>query len=201
MHGKQVLLIVASLGMLASGVRAAEKESKQFVAQPAASYATKQVISGVTVAAVPFSSPEMARSAFDKLDPNVYGVLPVLVVIQNDSKTTIRINEMLAQYISANNDKVEPTPAADLPYLKAPERPKMTPSPIPGLGRKKKNPFHNAQLERRGFTAKMLPPGDSASGFLFFQVSHRPGSRFYLTNLLDATTGKELFYFEIPFEQ
>jgi hypothetical protein len=47
----------------------------------------------------------------------------------------------------------------------------------------------------------MLPPGESASGFVYFQTSHRPGSVLYITGIRDAASRRELFYFEIPLGQ
>ena len=46
----------------------------------------------------------------------------------------------------------------------------------------------------------MLPPGQSASGFFYFQSPHRPGSVLYITGIREAATRRELFYVEIPFE-
>ena len=55
--------------------------------------------------------------------------------------------------------------------------------------------------EGRAFAAKMLPPGESASGFFYFQVPHRAGSVLYITGIREASTRRELFYIEIPFER
>jgi len=47
----------------------------------------------------------------------------------------------------------------------------------------------------------MLPPGELASGFFYFQTPHRPGGVLYITGIREASTRRELFYFEIPFER
>ena len=44
----------------------------------------------------------------------------------------------------------------------------------------------------------MLPPGQSASGFFYFQTGLQRGATIYLSGLAEAATGKELFFFEIP---
>jgi hypothetical protein len=179
---------------------AADNDKTGFQVGPASSYKEKQTISGVTVAAEAYDSHAQAGAAFGKLDPYEYGVLPVLLVIQNDSKQTIKIDRMLAQYITPSREKIEATPASDVPYLKAPKNPAVLKSPIPGLGKPKKSPLLNPVIGERAFAAKMIPPGDSASGFVYFQTGHRNGSKLYLTGLLDAATNAELFYFEIPLE-
>ena len=47
----------------------------------------------------------------------------------------------------------------------------------------------------------MLPPGEQANGFFYFQTSHRRGAKIYLTGIREANSGKELFYFEIPLSE
>ena len=57
------------------------------------------------------------------------------------------------------------------------------------------------EIEGRAFAAQMLPPGQIASGFFYFQTEHeRPARlRHHLPErLTEAGTGKEIFYFEIP---
>ena len=65
----------------------------------------------------------------------------------------------------------------------------------------KKNPLAAWEIEGRAFAAKMLPSGQSASGFFYFQTGHRSGSTLYVTGIREASTGKELFYFEVPLDK
>jgi hypothetical protein len=46
----------------------------------------------------------------------------------------------------------------------------------------------------------MLPAHEAANGFFYFQTRLLPGARFYLTGIRVASTGKDIFYFEIPIE-
>jgi hypothetical protein len=46
----------------------------------------------------------------------------------------------------------------------------------------------------------MIPPGHSAGGFFYFQTGHRPGARLYVTGIGEASSGRELLYFEFPFK-
>jgi hypothetical protein len=62
----------------------------------------------------------------------------------------------------------------------------------------KKNPLAATEIDERGFAARMLPPGESAYGFLYFQTSHRSGAKLFIDGLTDAATGQEFFYFELP---
>jgi hypothetical protein len=44
----------------------------------------------------------------------------------------------------------------------------------------------------------MLPPGDSASGFFYFEARPESGDSIYLNGLHEARSGKEIMYFEFP---
>ena len=64
---------------------AADKEAGTFRAAPASSYEHHQTNDAVTVGVEPYQTPEKEKTVFGKLDLYQYGVLPVLVVIQNDA--------------------------------------------------------------------------------------------------------------------
>jgi hypothetical protein len=194
-----VTSIVLFAGFAVAG--AADKEPR-FAPAPASSYAFRQSNEKVTIAAVPYTTEEQVRSAFGKLDPNKYGILPMLVVIQNDSNQTLRLDNIKIQYISPGGTHIDATPAKDVPYVSGHiKRPTIENTPLPtGSPRvsRKKNPLAGGQLEVREFSARMLPPGQQASGFFYFQTLHRRGSKLYLTGIREAGSERELFYFEIP---
>ena len=75
-----------ALFMSIAAAFAADKEAP-FKAAPAASYPHHQTNDADHRSAVdPYASGEKIKTAFGKLDPYQYGVLPVLVVIQNDGE-------------------------------------------------------------------------------------------------------------------
>ena len=160
----------------------------------------KQTIEGVTIGVQAYNTESVAKTAFGKVHPYEHGILPVLVVMRNDSKKTIQLGEMIPQYVSGGREKIEATPASEVKYAQAPRRPNMNPSPIPGIKFSKKNPLAAEEIELRAFSAKMLPPGELAYGFFYFRTGHRNGSSFYLTGLKEASSGQELFFFEIPID-
>jgi len=196
--GKCLLLFLSiTAGLLA------DKKDAPFRAEPAESYETKQTVEGLTIAVQPFDDPEEAKSAFGKLNPYEHGVLPVLVVMKNNGKGTVRFENMEVVYVAPKGRKVDSTPAQDVLYLKAGGRPKVSNSPIPTGGSRikiPKNPLKNDVIIERSFSAKMLPPGDSAHGFFYFQTGHTRGTSIYVSGIREAQSGKELFYFEIPLD-
>ncbi|MFN3325258.1 MAG: hypothetical protein ACK5AZ_17320 [Bryobacteraceae bacterium] len=185
------LLLFLSIVWAAS----ADKDQK-FAPRPASSYENKQTISKLTIAASVFETAEQAKQAFGKLHPYEHGILPVLVVMQNDSDQPLSLENMSVEYLAPDRNRIEPTPPQDVPYTRAPKRPNMNPSPIPLP--KKKNPLAAYEIEGRAFRAKMLLPGESAHGFFYFQTGHRSGSVLYVTGIREASSGKEIFYFEVP---
>jgi len=178
-------------------------KEKPFDPGPISSYSRRQTIEKLTIAADPLDREEKTRVAFGKLNPNQYGILPVLVLLQNDGPQTLTLEGMRVEYILASRQRIEATPAREVAYVKGVNKPNVYPGPLPtgiprGLG--KKNPLRAWEIEGRAFAAKMLPPGQSASGFFYFQSPHRPGSVLYITGIREAGTRRELFYAEIPFE-
>lgn len=153
------------------------------------------------MAAQPYDSEEMAHTAFGKMNPYAHGVLPILVLVQNDTGKTLRLDHLSVEYITADGRRVEPTPAKDVTYIGAKASPSQPGAPLPGLGRKHKPPLGGWEIEGRAFTPAMLPPHQEVHGFFYFQAQHMSGSRLYLTGIQDARTGKEIFYFEIPLER
>ena len=176
---------------------AADKDTA-FRPGPAAGYARHQTNAKVTIGVEPYISGEKLHAAFGKLDPYSYGVLPVLVVIQNDSGQALRVKEMKAEYVGPNGDRVPATPAADVKYAHPVGRPKTIPTPAGQVAVKGKNPLNVWEIEGHAFSAEMLPAGNSASGFVYFQTGLQRGSTIYLSGIVEAATGKELLYFEIP---
>lgn len=196
--GKSLLLFLSIAASLW-----ADKKDAPFRPEPADAYSTKQTIQGLTIAVQPFDDPDEAKSAFGKLNPYEHGVLPVLVVMKNNGKGTVRFETMQVMYVAPRGRKVDSTPPADVLYLKAGGRPKVSNSPIPTGGPRikiSKNPLKNEVIIERAFSAKMLPPGDSAHGFFYFQTGHSRGTSLYISGITEAASGKELFFFEVPLD-
>jgi hypothetical protein len=198
-----LLSIAALAGVAAPGPDPApDKDPPPFRAAPAASYASHQANAGIVVGVDPYASGDKIKNAFGKLDPYQYGILPVLVVIQNDSDKSIRLDGLRAEYSGPNHDRVDATPARDVRYLKGPERPNAMPGPAGKVKvlKPKKNPLDAWEIEGRAFAAKILPPGQSASGFFYFQTGLQRNATIYLSGMSEAATGKEILYFELPLQ-
>ena len=177
------------------------RTQRKFSPGPASSYPAKQTNDHVTVAAVAYDTEELAHTAFGKLNPNQYGVLPVLVIIQNDTDQALKLEHLDVEYTEIDGQRVEATPAgrsADAGWHRR-GRTCRWPRPYPSIGSTKTR-WMCGKSTARSFAAKLLPPHESANGFFYFQTTHRPGSKFYLSGVKVAATGQDVFYFEIPLE-
>jgi hypothetical protein len=195
--------VFKSLALLLSisAACAADKETP-FKAAPADSYASHQTNAQITIGVDPYDSGDKIKLAFGKLNPYLYQVLPVLVVIRNDSDKPIKLDRIKVEYVSPNRDRADATPARDIRYLKPPERPNVISGPggMSKVLKFKKNPLDAWEIEGRAFAAQVLPPGQSASGFFYFQALLQHNAMLYLSGLYEAASQKEIIYFELPLQ-
>ncbi len=185
----------------ANKAAAGDKNDSRFTAAPAASYPAHETNAKVTIGADVYISGDKVRTAFGKRNPYELGVLPILIVVQNDSDKALNLDRIKVEYIPPAGGKVAATPASEVRFLNGPNRPEVMvgPAGTPKI-RRKKNPLDTWEIEGRAFAAKMIPPGESVHGFFYFQTGFQRHSKVYLNGIAEAGTGKELFYFEIPLE-
>src|SRR5262249_55096599 len=81
-------------------------KDKRFSPGPASSYPGHQTLDKITIAAVPFTSEDQAASAFGKANPYKYGILPVLVILQNDTGKALRL-DLQAEFIDSRNHHLD----------------------------------------------------------------------------------------------
>ena len=196
-----LLAVSIAVGLGAAKAGSADNEKSRFEVKPAADYPHRQTSEKITVAAEAMETDEQTHVAFGKVNPYRYGILPVLIVIQNDGPDAIRVDRIKLAYELPDRTRIEATPAQDVRFLHGTTAPRGLPGPTGGIRVKRppKNPLAEWEIEGRAFAAKMVPAGQSASGFAYFQVPQSSAAAsVYLSGLEDAVTGKELYYFEIP---
>jgi hypothetical protein len=185
------------LGVLTLAVAA--RADEPFKPSPAASY-SHQTSGPVLIGAKPYKTEELTESAFGKkVDLLKYGVLPVLVVVENKGAEAVDLQNLEVSLVASDGRHAPAVGPEDLIHLGSPaKRPgiKQTPIPMP----KKKNPMNSPELVTRAFSAKMLPPGDSASGFFYFEARSESGDKLYVNGMRQARSGKDIMYFEFPLE-
>ncbi|MGD1096587.1 MAG: hypothetical protein ABSB35_31915 [Bryobacteraceae bacterium] len=191
------LIVLLSIAASASD----DKDKARFAPGLAESYPNHQTVDKITIAAVPYVSEAQAHSAFDKANPNKYGVLPILVVIANGTGKALRL-DLQAEFVEPDGKHLDATPALDVTFIggskKVPRIPGSSGAPFPLPRRAKGGPLDTLEITGRAFSAKLLPAGESVNGFFYFQTEPKPGTKLYLTGIKDAATGQDYFYYEIP---
>ncbi|HEV2444277.1 MAG TPA: hypothetical protein VGS58_00085 [Candidatus Sulfopaludibacter sp.] len=172
-----------------------------FRAPAAAAMEHHQANSPVTIGVESYAEGEKVKAAFGKVDPYQYGVLPVLVVIQNDGAETLKLDKLKAEYVSPRGDRIAATPAGDVRYARGASRPNIVTGPVGEVAKRmKKYPLSDPVIEVRALAAPLLLARNSTSGFLYFRTGIEVGSTIYLTGITEARSGKPLLYFEIPLQ-
>lgn len=167
-----------------------------FQAGPPEHYA-HQSSDKVVIGAKPFDSYDLTKPVFGKkADFNRYGILPVLLVIKNGREETVDLEDLQVKLESEDRRSVASLDPNDVAFIGiSPKRPQMAPSRIP---HSHKNPLNVPELYERAFIARVVPAGDQASGFFYFQAHAQPGLRLYVSGLVERPSGQEMLYFEIP---
>ncbi len=185
-----------------------EKHFNPPPAAPAATYPLHETHSDekVTIAVEPCDTAE-ARKIF-KVDYQKYGLFPYRLIITNDSDSTLMLDEMEIQYITARRDKFRP--ATDDDIYRRLVRPSKVEKGDPGIklpipiGKKRPissdtiEEYHTAQFQKVPVTAH-----STNSGYLFFDMLEEDGpaagAHLDLSGIKAGT--KELFYFDIPLDK
>jgi len=200
-------IAVASCVFAFSLLCLAGKEFTMPKTKPAAAYPAHDYHSNekVTVGLEPYNTPE--KSKIFVVNYRELDLLPVLMVITNDSDAPISLTDIKAQLVTADGTKLSPANEDDV-YRRV-SHPNASgarvPLPFPtgrvkgGVNTKEWSEITNAQ-----FNAKAVEPRGSQAGFLFFDISdvQNPlkGATFYLTRVHDAS-GNDLMYFEVALDK
>lgn len=178
-----------------------KKDTVPFKPGRAVTLASKMAQDKVTVAVKVYERDEDLQAAFGKTPLTRYGVLPVLVVIDNDGPKAVTLR-LRVEFIAHGNQKIYPTPPMEVRFLKPAKAPsptdlsKVSPIPLP----KKKNPLDSWEVDGRAFVAKMVPAGESVSGFFYFQTAIWKDARVVIDGISDSATGNPFIFFELPVE-
>jgi hypothetical protein len=200
-------IIIAGSVLAVSLVCFAAKEFSMPKAKPAAGYPAHDYHSNekVTVAVDPYNTP--AKTSIFVVPYRDLDLLPVFLVVTNDSDAPVALTDIKAQLVAGDGTKLNPASEDDV-YRKV-SHPRAAgarvPLPIPtkrvkgGVDTKEWSEIQSAQ-----FKAKAVEPRSSQAGFLFFDVSDvpnpLPGAHFYLTGVRDSS-GNDLMYFEVPLDK
>lgn len=207
----RVIAVAFGCGLLLAGTaaHAAKREAPPVLAASAYPAKDTHEKEHVTLAAEPFDT--RAKGEFFRNDYAGHSVLPVRLVIQNDSDTPLDLNQARMQFIAADGTKL---PAAtpdelnrrlfrfkDIKEKRVPGTPiTYRPTPVDKKILDDDKDF--------SFSQTVIPPHSSASGFLFYDINEVDdpplrGAELYVKMIHAKADGKdsELFGFSVPFDK
>jgi len=201
------LWAVAALAVAAPLACLAAKEFSMPKAQPAFSFPAHDHHSNenVTVAVDPYDTP--AKQGIFVVKYREHELLPVLLIITNDSDGPIQLADMKAELVTSDHTKLIPDNEDDIVRRISHPTASGTHYPVPFPTKKAKGGVNSKEMDEiqsAQFRAKAVEPRSSQIGFLFFDVSDisnpLAGARFYLTGVRNSS-GNELMYFEVPLDK
>jgi hypothetical protein len=178
--------------------------------QPATSFAAVEVHDDekVAIAVEPYDTKE--KESIFRVDYLGHGVMPVRLIVTNNGNKPISLRDARILFLTAAGEKIQAAEPEDVERLmtrKEREGKRIPmPGPIPAIKMKPKASNQDIEEDFNTFEygALVVEPHTTRAGFLFYDVSELDhplqGAKLHLHKLRDAD-GKELFYFEIPFEK
>jgi hypothetical protein len=200
------LWIVAGLAVATLLACLAAKEFSMPKAQPAFSFPAHDHHSNenVTVAVDPYDTP--AKNGIFVIKYREHELLPILLIITNDSDSPIQLADMKAELVTSDRTKLTPDNEDDIVRRISHPNASGTHYPVPFPTKKAKGGVNSKEMDEiqsAQFRAKAVEPRSSQIGFLFFDVSDisnpLAGAKFYLTGVRNSS-GNELMYFEVSLD-
>lgn len=165
----------------------------------------------VTIAAEPCDDP--ADCKFFRLPYIQHGIIPVRVIITNDSDRALSLDDARLQFISANNDVIPAATDDDLNRrlftVKSVAGTKVPmPAPIPTIT------LHHPSIDKKitqdendfGFSGTVVNAHSTLAGYLFYDVKPLDdpplkGAQLYVKMVHTLDAKQNLFAFSIPFDK
>ena len=178
--------------------------------QPATSFAAVEVHENekVAIAADPYDTKQ--KESIFRVDYLGHGVMPVRLIVTNNGDKPISLRDARILFQTRSGDQIQAADPEDVERLmtrKEREGGRIPmPGPIPTIKLKPKASNKDVEEDFNTFEygALVVEPHTTRAGFLFYDVSQLAdplkGSKLHLHKLRDAD-GKELFFFEIPFDK
>ena len=160
----------------------------------------------VAIAAEPYNTQE--KASIFRFKYLQYGFMPIRIIVTNNGDKPISLIDARINFITAAGDKIpaaEPEDVERRISVKRPDGGYKLPGPLPRIGNKStKNKDVDEDFHEFEYSAVAVEAHTTRAGFLFYDVegvgNPLAGGKLNLRMLRNAD-GKELFYFEIPFDK
>ena len=162
----------------------------------------------VAIAADPYNTP--SKISIFRLDYLKYGFMPIRIIITNSGDTPISLADAHITFITPAGDKLQTAEVPDverrIDKIKNPDTGYKLPGPLPRIGGKSATKSKDIEADFQSFeySAIVVEAHTTRAGFFFYDlddIAHPlVGAKLNLNTIRD-NKGKQLFYFEIPFDK
>lgn len=161
----------------------------------------------VAIAAVPWNTAEKIKMF--RVDYLEHQFLPIRIIITNSGDRPISLNDVRINFISAHGDRIPAAEADDVERRISLRDKEGENIPVGPIHIHTKPKTSNGKVEQDfaefEYGALVVEPHTTRAGFLFYDIqglgaSPLRGAKLLFREIKDAD-GKELFYFEIPFDK
>ena len=168
---------------------------------------------GLTISVDPYTDPARAKEKFGKNNPREAGILPLEVIMQNDTNQPIRITlktvQLEVRFHNGSRQDIDWLSAEETAVLVAhpggnPSSPGQRRLPVPlgiPVGDKKAEKIA-AALRPFTFDADIIPPNGKVQGFLFFNMGRdmelAPNASLYVPDIVIVPSNKVMIFFDVP---
>ncbi len=199
-----VLCLVCVFCFASASARAAEHKPPPV--EPATNFAAVEVHAAehLAIAVEPYNTASQIK--LFRLNYAAHGFMPVRLIVTNTGDRAISLKDARILFITAGGDRLQAAEPEDVERRMVRVHGSSMPGPIPGLHMPHKNirKAIESDFNTLEFQSLIVKPHSTEAGFLFYDVSglSHPldGAALNVHSLRDID-GKELFYFEIPFEK
>jgi hypothetical protein len=194
------LISLSGLALLwSSGAGMAGYKAREWNAKTRENYAASLTSEGVTIAAEPLFTDELAARIFDKKDIVTRGIMPLALIIFNDNDYPIEVDGLSIEMLQGDEHFRSLSPVDAANHLFGKEKSPLNRS-TPGVANEEAFKDFNDKF----LTDKTVAAHDKAGGFLFIKIYNPKDLPVYLStatvyipNLYRGDDGSRLIYFEI----
>lgn len=195
------LLLAAALPVYAS-------DHTQPAVQPATDFAAVEVHADeqLAIAVEPYDTKE--KMELFRIDYVSHGIMPVRLIVTNNGDKPVSLRDARILFITKLGDRIQAASPEDVERRMSLKEKQGTKIPIGPVAIHRKGKATDKDIEQDfdtfEFGALVVEAHTTRAGFLFYDVTGLThplqGGLLNLHSIKDAN-GKELFYFEIPFEK
>jgi hypothetical protein len=197
---KFLLLPLLGLALLwPSGSGLAGYRARDWSLNSRDAYPASLTSEGVTIAAEPLFTDELAARVFDKKDIVTRGIMPLAIVIFNDNDYAIEVDGLSIELIRDDDHIRTLTPEETVNRVFSKDKSRINPSVPKGSNQDALNDFGDKFL-----MDKVVAPHDKGGGFLYMKIYNPDGlagylstATVYIPNLYRRDDSSRLIYFEI----